>query len=566
MARRLLKRKLKIVNLKKLKTIQRAFTSLSQWALKQLSKKQKISFALPCPTTKGLVMHRKQLLSQLVGGFSLLGQKTQLPNILYADKDKPVDKFITLKEDKESKKLYGKQPDKLSLTELSQDAAHKVSQKSLIPLKSFSPQPSNERKVACFNFRKPFNANSWPTYALSCKTNLRKEKTFTSNWKSIYSLDQLMCHQYDSQKQFAKQESKLKKTLIENQKLTALYGKMPKKQLTKWLQKAKNAKNRSYHMAQFFESRLDVALKRCFVFNTLRNAQHWINQGRILVNHKVISSSSHVLHPGDILAIDKAHKKRYKDQILNLFYKTPKESKYIQSGRLLSRWREWARLYNNLSLHHDLPLEKKAKKVRTTAALGGPLGAKLSLSQAGASGKSNKPKNFSQDFFQLNRPLPDLAIQNFWYSCGRAYLKWPYKTTYASDFKARLPSFCRGENNLLYWLRKQRWLKIRLNKSHQRFSLTPRFRNWKVIYRRRILVFSRWLLSASPLVRDGLYFLRWHRAFIRKKSTWIKASHRQCTLQKGLHFEVSYKKLCAIYLYPPQRIVLPCMIDFRKVY
>ena len=175
------------------------------------------------------------------------------------------------------------------------------------------------------------------------------------------------------------------------------------------------------------------------------------------------------------------------------------------------------------------------------------------------------PKNLSPSLGQIKAALPDLAIQNFWYSCGRIYFKWPYKKVDAGDFKTTLPAPCLGENNLLYWLRRQRWLKVRPKSFHQRFSTMPRFRHWKAIYRRRILVFSRWLLSASPLVRDGLYSLRWHRAFIRKKSTWIKASHRQCALQKALHFETSYKKLCAVYLYPPQRIVLPCMIDLRKV-
>ena len=74
MARRILKRKLKITNLKKLKTTQRTFTSLGQWALKQLSKKQKPLLFTPYPKhlSLNLPLHRKQLLSQLVASFSCL--------------------------------------------------------------------------------------------------------------------------------------------------------------------------------------------------------------------------------------------------------------------------------------------------------------------------------------------------------------------------------------------------------------------------------------------------------------------------------------------------------------
>ena len=539
MARGILKRKLKILNLKKLKTTQHRSTSLGQWALKQLSKKQSFFLSTPYPKhlSLNLQLHRQQLLSQLVGGFSHLAVAD------LSSFSKTAGGFCA-----------SPKKDGLFLADSKEPSSRHTAYQpplSCVPLREPNGQPGTDSKLPFSGF--------WPAYTLSCKSIFSKTGISTSNWKGIYSLDQLMCHQYDSQRQFTRRFSKLKLSLVENQKVAAVYGKLPRKQLIRLLQKANS--HRAEQVAQLFESRLDVALKRCFVFNTLRSAQHWINQGRILVNHKKITSPSYVLQAGDLLSIGQENKERYISQFLSYFYKLPKEGKFVGGPKLLSRWKEWASLYNYLASHHQFKatMREPCKTGLTLNRVQAKV-ASANRQRAASPGQSVKAHHRAGRVSSALQPRrvdsswPDKAIRAFWYSSGRQPWKCLYK---GNQFTWLTSQNTRRADNLLHWLGGQRWLRLRLK--------WLRFRHWKDVYRRRILVFSRWLLQAKPLTLDGLYSLRWGRAFIRKKSTWIKGSHRQLALQKALNFEVSYKKLCAIYLYPPQRIALPLMIDFRRV-
>lgn len=550
MARRILKRKLKIVNLKKLKTTQRRFTSLGQWALEQLSKKQNFFLSTPYPKhlSLNLPLHRQQLLSQLVGGFSHLPVAKKS---LFSKTVKGV--CATSRQGK----LGCPQRGNLFLADgnerLSRYTSHKPFPSSVL-LGKVDNQPNIDSK--------PSFPGLWPNYTLNLKSIFTKTSISTSNWKPIYSLDQLMCHQYDSQRQFTRRSSKLKLSLVENQKLAALYGKLPRKQLIRLLQKGNS--NRAEQMALLFESRLDVAVKRCFVFHTLRSAQHWINQGKILVNHRRITSPSYVLQAGDLLSIGAENQEKYKSQFLNYFYKLPREGKFIGGPKLLSRWKEWASLYNYLGSHYHpkATLRQPSKATLTMSKVQAKI-APSDLHRGVTPGQSVKAPyragkvSAASQARTIDSSWPDKAIRAFWYSSGRQPWKSLFKDNNLYWLTSQKTGLALPASNLLHWLGGQRWLRLRLR--------WLRFRHWKDVYRRRILVFSRWLLNAKPLTLDGLYFLRWGRAFIRKKSTWIKGSHRQLALQKALNFEVSYKKLCAIYLYPPQRIVFPLMIDFRRV-
>ena len=493
MARKLLKRKrLASQVVKKLKTLKRTKTSLGHWASTQLSKMHTQENLIPYPrffeqTCYNKFLHRNQLLNQVI---AFPGGLTKTTPSLQNHVDKI--KVVTLKLETDK----NKDRDRLK-------------------------HPKDK------------TISHWPLYNLRYKTHKHYNKNkvalkvpSTGNWKHIYSLDQLMCHQFDGK--FRRRISHHKARLIEKQKLKTLYGTLSKKQ-------SRQATRGLHTLSRSFETRLDVALKKTFVFTTLRNAQHWISLGRILVNHRVIKSSSYILQPGDLLSIDKTHSLTYKTLFLNAFYKTNKESKYLQGAWLLRRWKEWATLYNSLGLHH----------------------------------KHQQSKNTSWPDNLLKRikkgtPWPDKNIQYFWYLSGRSALKClEKKESYEQGYEQRYNNhnvsksrdtrarfgFCR---NLFRELSFQK-----------RSTATSRWLRWKSLYRKRILLFSRWLLTSQPLVRDGLYFLRWHRAFIRKKSTWIRGCHRHLTMQKPLHLEVSYKKLCALYLYPPQRIAWPCMINYK---
>ena len=562
MVRKLLKRKLRIVNLKKLKTIKRIKTSLGQFALKQVSKKRVETFLTYYPKQPYLLsnLHRKELLSQLYTSFFLKQKLNKLGNLVQR---------------KETGNLIGneKQSAKVFLRSAQHPVQHKV--QNVLNLQDKDKQKKVIRfKPKNFFYKKlsisqPAHLGGvWPLYTLNFKSETKKPYSWGSNFKNIYSLDQLMVHQYDAQ--FRRRQSKHKASLLENQKLTALYGKLTQKQKVKLMQTLskthKKTAPQSAQVAYALESRLDVTLKQGFAFTTLRNAQHWISQGRVCVNHKPVTSPSHTLQPGDLVAISAENLGYYKNFLLNQFYKYPKESKYVQSGRLLTRWKEWATLYNNLSSNHQwLPANRlQAKGLMVSDKT--KIGKNYESTNENTNEKTREYTKIGNRF--LGNPIPSLdsinkentrlqhfrcfwpdkAIRDFWYLNGRNSLDCLYKSHKFHNKKSL------GTNNLLRWLKKQRWPRMSL-----------RYRYWKLVYRRRLLVFSRWLLSTRALTRDGLYKLRWQPAFIRKKSYKLKTAHRSLSLQKPLHLEVSYKKLCALYLYPPQRIVWPCMIDFKKV-
>ena len=579
MARKLLKRKRSISLLKKLKTVNYTKTSLGQWALTHLTKKHGSNNFInyPYKTHSNKFLHRTQLLNAVCGGFSLFSSsntvfKQTSKNNLHANllqdnlvKTKSNSKFAPLSA------LYPVNTEKSQASSLLDHLPvypHK-SKNQVISLQNppfFSAdvlQTENSRKD---RVKKKQTADlSWPVYNLKYKTYKRyavsstsgndrgdvladlRSFTYTNNWKHIYSLDQLMCHQYDGQ--FRRRISHHKAKLIEKQKLKTLYGTLSKRQ----------KKIDGVHtLSRSFETRLDVACKRVFVFTTLRNAQHWISLGRILVNSKVIKSPSYTLQPGDFLQIDKTHQQQYKTNFLSLFYKFNKESKYVQGARLLSRWKEWATLYNSLSLHQKTVNLTCLRVLKDKVFFKDQRGEKKTGSANAANAASGKEKTrgkgkvLRENRFYEKKGMntwPDKAIQSFWYLSGRSALNCLSYSDKKQQTQGLIFSFC---INLFREL------------SFQKRSRAIRSLHWKAVYRKRILLFSRWLLSSQPLVRDGLYSLRWHRAFIRKKSGWVRGCHRHLSVQKPLHFETSYKKLCALYLYPPQRIAWPCMINFKN--
>ena len=526
MARKLLKRRSFIAPLKKLKTVNYRKTSLGQWALMRLSQMHKCLKQIPypeqfCKNHDNKFLHRKQLLNQLVGGFCL--SSSAWANLsLKSGNTKFAEKGSYGQQKAHREPAFHNDGKLQDLSNLRQSTGEKPLH--LIQL---------EKKTSRIGY--------WPCYGLKYKTatsgrGLPGNVAYGRNWKHIYSLDQLMCHQFEGQ--FRRRISHHKAQLMEKQKLKILYGTLSKRQS----KETSNKVHPAISLSRMFESRLDVALKRCFVFTSLRNAQHWISLGRVLVNHKVVKSPSCTLQPGDLLSIDKTQRERYKTLFLNVFYKLNKETKYMQGGKLLSRWKDWANLYNYSSLHY-----KNTSQIKT-----GPADAPLKPWRTPAT-------KVNAESFQS---VSGKKLKHFWHMSGRSglrclqrdeqYTSKPVKPGKQNKSFSGL-SFCVNLFRQLNFQKKRR-LNIRL----------PRWLHWKKVYRNRILLFSRWLLSSRPLIRDGLYFLRWHRGFIRKKSHGIRGCHRHLTMQKPLHFEVSYKKLCALYLYPPQRIAWPCMINFKN--
>ena len=544
MVRKLLKRKLKLLSLKRLKTWSHKKSSLGHWAIKQLLKKQNNTFLIRYPE-KGIAMaqetlkklsgdhphlHHKQMLSAMVSGCVFLHSVNQEWKSANQSKAKTMTNTFQLTKDCFTPQLLH------SLDTTNTDNTQGVLgwyQKKLTVL----GEKKNTNAGSIFTEK----SRPWPYFKLepqaayqdSLKPRLSGQSLVRTHWKNIYSLDQLQCHQFYPQ--FRRKQSAHKAKLIEVQKCSALYGKLLQRQKRKIITLAKksNTPLNYDNIPLLMESRLDLAVQQCFIFKTITSAHHWISQGKITVNLRVIKSPSHLLKPGDCIAISQDHKTEYKTKLRAQFNVFPRERKYVQSGKLLSRWDRWATLYNSLRSKHILcaqTLEIYKKDVMPSTSETLP---KTILTKANA------------------HPWPDRGIANFWYATGRSPIRC---LDFVPTLRAPRKLVGRGIRS---WLARHRWRK--------RGGRTFHWKPWKSIYRRRIFVFSQWLLNQNALINDGLYSCRWKKAFIRKKSDWIKRKYKLLSLQKPLHFEVSYKNLCAFFLYPPQKLVLPTAIDFKKL-
>ena len=530
MVRKLLKKKLLVVNLKKLKTVKHAFTFLGNWAKKQFN--AKCSGHLwafhPKNSITSCALQRKPVIDKIINNFSHV--KSSISAITWLDdtvKNAPklwesnnLDSLDKLHKDIRT----GPEPRYSMLT-----SEKRETQATVNPRKTKLDGLLGHLRHRSSPSQLYTSSSKWIPYKVELKS---QTKTLTfNNWKNLYSLESLT--KYQQEKTFIRRNSYHKKKLIESYKVTNLYGKFSK--ITKTLLRDKN------HIASkapiLLEKRLDVALKRCFMFTTLRSAHNWISQGRIRVNGRIISTPSYLLNPGDVFSIGKEHRERFKWSLLKRYYKFPRLCKYIQSGLMLKRWKEWAFLYT-LSKKHYYP-----------------------YNQSFSSDSQNQKTYLYKSNIKASSvswiSWPDRGIKNFWYSSGRYGFKLIHHLmrSWHSDIAKYLPSGSYlKQDYLIRCLAKQRWPRM-----------LPRFTHWKLVYRRRINVFSQWLLRQTYLICDGLYFLRWHRAFIRKKHILLNRDHRKLALGKPLQYEVSYKNYSAIYLYPPQRILWPYAVDFRKI-
>ena len=366
----------------------------------------------------------------------------------------------------------------------------------------------------------PMKSSEKSTISKISSANILTQEKVTPihhNWKCIYSLDQLMRHQFDTQ--YRKVPSAHLAKLIQVRKLAALYGKLSKKQRQNLTYTAGKVHNVNL-LPVLLESRLDVVAKQCFIFGNLRCAQSWIGQGKVLVNGRPVTSSSYTLKGGDLVSIQAGQKSLYRKEFFNAMGVIPKERKFMCSHKLSLCLHRWARMHN-FSRGRYLQAIKELCKERNT----------------GLQGFSVNPSYFKGD--GLRSIVKNLKVSGW--NAGFSTMS-PLRETTASSLSARMGR----------WLTSHRWPRKRLN-------------NWKFYFRKRFILSTYALLGEPSLAMDGLNSLRWARNLVRRKSNWLTRKQKRFTLYKPLHLEISHRTQSAIFLYSPQKLIWPCMIDFRKI-
>lgn len=98
--------------------------------------------------------------------------------------------------------------------------------------------------------------------------------------------------------------------LEEQQKLKAIYGMLPHKQLVRYFQEAKrNKENTPQAFIERLECRLDNVVYRLRFANTIFQAQQLVSHGHILVNGKKVDRRSFHVRPGMVISIKPASQK-----------------------------------------------------------------------------------------------------------------------------------------------------------------------------------------------------------------------------------------------------------------
>ena len=142
--------------------------------------------------------------------------------------------------------------------------------------------------------------------------------------KFKYSLEQILSEFYkkNSQSSGGKKQSFFKELLMEQKKLSIIYGNLSIKEIKKSVLEAKK-KNGNFeeNLIKKLESRLDVVLYRICFFKTICAARQSINHGQVFVNNKKVVFSGYILKPGDLIKINKETRKSLKETLLKKYKK-----------------------------------------------------------------------------------------------------------------------------------------------------------------------------------------------------------------------------------------------------
>ena len=130
---------------------------------------------------------------------------------------------------------------------------------------------------------------------------------------SLYSYFQL---EGSLSKQQEKRSSPFLLQLLERKKLRILYGNLSNREINAVIKQAKiNRGGLGDNIFRLLESRLDVVLRKIGFLPTISFARQWIYHGKVQVNSKVLTIANYNLQPGDIISISPSHCQFLKTQI-----------------------------------------------------------------------------------------------------------------------------------------------------------------------------------------------------------------------------------------------------------
>ena len=400
-----------------------------------------------------------------------------------------------------------------------------------------------------------------------------------------------------------------KNQYIEYKKLAILYGNLPKRTLARIMRRARKEGGEIESKFLFIlERRLDVILKRVLFFPTIKSARQWIHQGKILVNNQICTYNSYLLQPADLISIKKEFvitwRKEWKHhfhivarnrggyvedigqcqgknqrQVSNLSgdingqrgigRTVYKKRRFLFSPSLMQKWSVWSKLWSSINCDSIVKKGLSTQLIETHR----------------WSGKSYMQGNFSHPFFSSSALATYLHPVNHRTGVVEKSKEGQFPMSCASKGR-RFPTLSGGaalplKGELVQHMERRRTGDALLTEKcalqeqafFNRFSIStipllrwlskklPRKKKEKKNQHFMQFLSAFLSLRQQSRVVDGSFQHRWNKIFIKKKLIVLKRKDWQWSCIKPIHFECSYKRPTAIYLYPPQKLVWPSSIN-----
>jgi ribosomal protein S4 len=382
--------------------------------------------------------------------------------------------------------------------------------------------------------------------------HLRRESTVPHLLVSTESMrNTLLSTRTSRSSERVKAPSQFKKILRECRKIRLLYGNLSKRQLARATSKICVP---GENLLIWLESRLDVVLERCGFFVSIKAARQSVLNGKVTVNSKVVKSPGFLLEGGDLIKI-------------------------IQERLLVDSGSSDFRFSQNQVLQSLLPLS--GVRPREALDLKNILKEEKNIVQSKSESKiSRKDQGYLLRFLFSDFLLYSLFVKReslcveLKTQLNTRQLLSSWTPPANNPFNSEQPRFRSPIFSLLKEVKVTTDTNIPL--SHQRWDLV---RSREIVRSNLNLgvTESNSAVKASKNPSPNLYSSE-TRVFAANSNTpsWKKEDKKnhtkvqpaargldlsQSKRTKPLHLEISFPSLCVVYLYPPQRICLPVMID-----
>ena len=393
-----------------------------------------------------------------------------------------------------------------------------LSDKKSVALLQQDKQTKNGGEHAFFSPHTGTNKSAEEAISLFSVDQIREQE---SPWKALTSIA--------NTDRLTRRGSPFKRRLQERKKICMLYGNLQRRTLNRYLKEI----HRPEELLFALESRLDIVLKRSALFPSIHSARQSILQGGISVNRTVVRSPRYHCTPGDLIEI--IQKKRHVSKI------NPKEScktsfcndqiKQRQQGKdYLTRFDKWldlfafsellqlgdqkiGRLYTSAFFHVEESISKIYKTDSCFSEQHRKRGKanhllKASLLQDTVLHQSNlvtdKANLVGNQRFQVDIPLT-----------------FPQKNTICAEYA-----------------------KTSINREVHTVDQGD-----------RASMSATCLDSQKDSTKN---YASTNQSFARES---VELEKSGAIASRPLHLEVSYRNLCIIFLYPPQRICVDISID-----